>query len=169
MVKQGEKSDLFKLVDWLKKSRLQIATAESCTGGLVAKYLTDMAGSSTWFERGFITYTNQSKIDLLGVLPQTVARHGAVSRQVVTEMAQGALNRSRADVALAISGIAGPDGGDQDKPVGTVWFAWMSEHFQSQAMQQFSGERHDIRKAAAWYAMKICRDLLVKQAQNSGI
>ncbi len=101
-----------------------LVTAESCTGGAIAAVITDIPGSSAWFERGFVTYSNRAKEALLGVSADTLARHGAVSREVVLEMAAGALVRSPADISVAISGIAGPEGGTPDKPVGTVWIAW---------------------------------------------
>ena len=101
-----------------------LATAESCTGGLVAGAITDIAGSSGWFDRGFVTYSNEAKVDLLGVRPETLARFGAVSEATVREMAAGALGRSRADIAVAVTGVAGPAGGTPEKPVGLVWFAW---------------------------------------------
>lgn len=101
-----------------------IACAESCTGGLIAAALTEIGGSSRWFDRGFVTYSNEAKQDLLGVSQQSLQRFGAVSEPVAREMAQGALRRSRARIALAVTGIAGPGGGSPDKPVGTVCFAW---------------------------------------------
>ncbi|MDE2311380.1 MAG: nicotinamide-nucleotide amidohydrolase family protein, partial [Betaproteobacteria bacterium] len=112
----------------LKAQGLMLATAESCTGGGVAQAITDVAGSSAWFERGFIAYSNQAKQQMLGVSEATLNQHGAVSEATVREMAAGALQRSGAHVALAVSGIAGPDGGTPDKPVGTVWFAWGIKH-----------------------------------------
>ena len=101
-----------------------LAIAESCTGGWIAKVATDVPGSSGWFDRGFVTYSNAAKSELLGVREETIANHGAVSAEVVAEMANGALQRSPADVVVAVSGIAGPDGGSPDKPVGTVYLAW---------------------------------------------
>ncbi len=103
---------------------LFVATAESCTGGWVAKCCTDIAGSSRWFDRGLVTYSNEAKRELLGVRDSTLRRHGAVSEAVAREMVRGVLRRSRATVAVAVTGVAGPDGGSPDKPVGTVWFAW---------------------------------------------
>ena len=108
----------------LKAHGLMLATAESCTGGGVAQAITEVAGSSAWFERGFVTYSNLSKQQMLGVRESTLMQHGAVSEMTVREMVEGALKHSNAQVALAVSGIAGPDGGTPDKPVGTVWFAW---------------------------------------------
>ena len=101
-----------------------LATAESCTGGLIAAACTDLAGSSTWFERGFVTYSNAAKAQMLGIDAALIARHGAVSEPVARAMAQGALQHAYAQVALAVTGVAGPSGGSADKPVGTVWFAW---------------------------------------------
>src|SRR5215831_12483455 len=108
----------------LKSSRRFIVTAESCTGGWIGKVLTDVAGCSAWFEGGAISYSNRLKESMVGVDAQILARHGAVSEAAVRGMAEGALHRFGADVAVAVSGIAGPDGGTPDKPVGTVWFAW---------------------------------------------
>src|SRR5215212_9301448 len=108
----------------LKARGGMIATAESCTGGWVAQELTAIAGSSAWFDRGFVTYSNEAKQEMLGVRAETLARHGAVSEETAAEMARGALERSRGSFALAITGIAGPTGGTAAKPVGTVCFAW---------------------------------------------
>ncbi len=102
----------------------KVTVAESCTGGWIAKSLTDLPGSSTWFEYGFTTYGNNAKVDLLGVPEGQLEAFGAVSKEVAEAMALGALHRSGADIAVAVTGIAGPDGGTADKPVGTVWFAW---------------------------------------------
>ena len=133
------------LAGLLRQSGRSLATAESCTGGWVSKALTDLAGSSDWFGFGLVTYSNQAKQRLLGVKPGTLERYGAVSEQVVEEMARGLLELSGADLGLAVSGIAGPDGGSADKPVGTVWFAWSSregERIQVQTgLQRFSGDR----------------------------
>jgi nicotinamide-nucleotide amidase len=108
----------------LKSRGAVLATAESCTGGWVAQAVTSVAGSSDWFERGFVTYSNESKVELLGVSEATLRAHGAVSEATAAEMALGALRRSRASVAVSVTGIAGPGGGSADKPVGTVCFAW---------------------------------------------
>jgi nicotinamide-nucleotide amidase len=149
------------LTELLLKRDLMIATAESCTAGLVAKLLTDQAGSSQWFERGFVTYSNAAKREMLGVSASTLDVYGAVSEAAVAEMAEGALQHSHADVALAISGIAGPDGGTPDKPVGTVWFAWIERGGRRlQEMQQFTGDREAVRQQAAEYAVHGMVELL---------
>ena len=142
------------LIQHLLDRQVMIATAESCTAGLVAKLLTDRAGSSQWFERGFVTYSNLAKQQMLGVSEETLQSHGAVSEQTVTEMVNGALDHSPAEIALAITGIAGPDGGSADKPVGTVWFAWADRYARCrQVRQHFSGDRASIRQQAAEYAI----------------
>lgn len=132
-----------------------LAAAESCTGGWVAKVCTDLPGSSAWFERGFVTYTNEAKHEMLGVKVATLEAHGAVSEQTVAEMAAGALRHSRAQVSLAISGIAGPGGGSAGKPLGTVWFGWCR---QGEAPQteccRFDGERDQMRRQAVLYALQ---------------
>jgi nicotinamide-nucleotide amidase len=130
------------------------ATAESCTGGWIAKTLTDVAGSSAWFDRGFVTYTNEAKQDLLGVRGETLAAHGAVSEATVREMVAGALARSRAAVAVAVSGIAGPTGGTPDKPVGTVWLAWGGSAGTIRAEHcRFEGDREAVRRQAVAQAL----------------
>lgn len=139
----------------LAASGLTLATAESCTGGWIAKRVTDVPGSSGWFDRGFVTYSNIAKVELLGVRPQTLAACGAVSRETVLEMAVGALARSSADVAVAVTGIAGPDGGSADKPVGTVWIAWARrDHPPRVEQRRFSGDRENIRRAAVRAALE---------------
>jgi nicotinamide-nucleotide amidase len=130
----------------LIKNKLIVSTAESCTGGWVAKVLTDIAGSSASFERGFVTYSNDSKQDMLGVKAQTLQKYGAVSEQTVMEMAQGALKNSRASLSMAVSGIAGPSGGSEEKPVGTVWFAWSKEgQTTTTQVHHFAGDRESVR------------------------
>jgi len=132
-----------------------IATAESCTGGWVAKMLTDIAGSSAWFDRGFVTYTNESKQEMLGVQAATLEAYGAVSEQAVCEMAQGVLNNSGASISVAVSGIAGPDGAMPGKPVGTVCFAWAQRGGDVQSCrEQFSGDRDQVRREAVACALK---------------
>ncbi len=112
------------LSDQLQERGWRVATAESCTAGWIAKALTDPAGSTAWFERGFVSYSNESKVEMLGVSEQTIQQYGAVSEETVREMVTGALARSHAEVTLAVSGIAGPSGGSAEKPVGLVWFGW---------------------------------------------
>ncbi len=115
------------LAELLIKFNKQMSVAESCTGGWVAKELTDLSGSSAWFERGFVTYSNQAKHEMLGVLESTLDTYGAVSEETVTEMAIGALKNSHADFSLSVSGIAGPTGGSVEKPVVLVWFSWATQ------------------------------------------
>lgn len=132
-----------------------IATAESCTGGWVAKALTDKAGSSAYVLGGLVTYSNAAKQELLGVTEKSLDEHGAVSEPVVREMVAGALAVSGADVAVAISGVAGPGGGSDEKPVGTVWFAWGHDPASTQAvMQHFSGDRDQVRRQAVLFALQ---------------
>ncbi|MGB5260556.1 MAG: nicotinamide-nucleotide amidase [Gammaproteobacteria bacterium] len=132
-----------------------LAVAESCTGGWLAKCLTDIAGSSAWFERGFVTYSNAAKQEMLDVSAATLDAHGAVSETVVREMVQGTLAHSHADVAVAISGIAGPGGGTADKPVGTVCFAWAARgDFDEVATCRFEGDRDAVRRHAVVHALK---------------
>lgn len=123
-----------------------MATAESCTGGLIAAACTELAGSSAWFDRGFVTYSNQAKTDLLGVDAALIAEHGAVSEPVARAMAEGALQRASVQIAVAVTGIAGPTGGSTDKPVGTVWLAWAGQGMQTRAVRAcFDGDRAQIR------------------------
>ncbi|GJM06820.1 MAG: hypothetical protein DHS20C10_05540 [marine bacterium B5-7] len=132
-----------------------LALAESCTGGWLAKVITDVPGSSAWFERGLVTYSNQAKQDLLGVPTETLGTHGAVSEQTAQAMAAGVLANTPVDMALAITGIAGPDGGSADKPVGTVWFAWGKRGGDVKtSCQYFSGDREQIRAQAVAFALK---------------
>lgn len=139
---------------WLKGRGLRLATAESCTGGWIAEVVTATAGSSEWFERGFITYSNESKGELLAVCSRTLAEHGAVSEQTAAEMAQGALAASHAELALAVTGVAGPAGGSPDKPVGTVCFAWALRGVQPVTRRErFAGDREAVRRATVVYAL----------------
>jgi len=141
---------------FLYKNHSQIATAESCTGGWVAQCITDIAGSSAWFDRGFITYSNASKVDMLNVDHNTLEEFGAVSAEVAEQMLCGALKNSQADYALAITGIAGPSGGSIAKPVGTVYIGWQKK---GQAaiviLKQFSGNRDEVRRQAVYKALNI--------------
>lgn len=141
------------LSEILQKNGWLMATAESCTGGLIASACTDLAGSSRWFERGFVTYSNAAKIELLGVDPLLIERHGAVSEQVAQAMAQGTLARSPAQAAVAVTGVAGPGGGSADKPVGTVWFAWATPAGLASEVRHFGGDRTAVRQATLAHAL----------------
>ncbi|MGD2076519.1 MAG: nicotinamide-nucleotide amidase [Gammaproteobacteria bacterium] len=149
----------------LSRRNERLATAESCTGGWVAKVCTDQAGSSRWFERGFVTYTNEAKQELLGVSAETLDRHGAVSRETVLEMVAGVLAQSLAQWAVAISGIAGPGGGTVQKPVGTVWFAWAGPGgWELARKEQFGGDRDGVRRQAVEAALQVLVDRLNEPA-----
>ena len=142
------------LANTLLQQQKQLAVAESCTGGWLAKCLTDIAGSSRWFERGFVTYSNAAKQEMLGVLPATLERDGAVSEAVVREMAAGVLQRSAADLSIAISGIAGPGGGVPGKPVGTVCFGLaVKESVLQSDTQHFEGDREAVRRQSVAHAL----------------
>lgn len=130
-----------------------LATAESCTGGLIAAHCTDLAGSSNWFERGFVTYSNAAKSELLGVDAALIDRHGAVSEAVVRAMARGALAHSHAQVAIAVTGVAGPGGGSAEKPVGTVWLAWATPMGLFSELKHFDGDRAAVRQATVHHAL----------------
>lgn len=151
-------SDLLKLAAELgaalKQKGWKLALAESCTGGMAAACVTAIPGSSAWFERGFVTYSNESKIELLGVSPQTLEKYGAVSEETAQEMALGALKHSHADIAAAITGIAGPDGGSAEKPVGMVCFAWAYKSGKVVCdTQHFAGDRQTIRGLSVQHAL----------------
>lgn len=158
--------DLFRLAIRLGQScrrrRVVLAVAESCTGGMVAEAITRVSGSAKWFDRGFVTYSNTAKRELLGVSGRTLANHGAVSERVAREMAAGALEQGGPAVAsVAITGIAGPTGGSRSKPVGTVWFAWAARRGLVQARCfRFEGDRHEIRRQASAVALQGLIDLL---------
>ena len=152
----------------LKAHGLMLATAESCTGGGVAEAITAVAGSSGWFERGFVTYSNLSKQQMLGVSEATLAQYGAVSEAAVREMVSGALTHSAAGIALSVSGIAGPDGGTPDKPVGTVWFAWGIKNSAVHAQRhQFAGNRAEVRSHAVRIALQGLMDLLNRRTETA--
>ncbi|MFZ5755928.1 MAG: CinA family protein [Pseudomonadota bacterium] len=145
----------------LKKTGVKLATAESCTGGWVAQAVTSVTGSSDWFERGFVTYSNEAKTEMLGVPAALIAQHGAVSEAVVKEMALGAVKNSRAHLSVAISGIAGPGGGSPDKPVGTVWLAWGQKRGYAEAeLHRLTGDRAVIRARAVVIALDGLRQRL---------
>ena len=139
----------------LKARGATVTTAESCTGGWIAKAITDIAGSSAWFERGFVTYSNEAKSQMIGVSEATLRDNGAVSEPVVVEMAIGALRAARADYAISVSGVAGPDGGSEEKPVGTVWFGFATSKGEGITRREcFSGDRESVRRQATEYALK---------------
>lgn len=136
------------LAEILQSRDLRLVTAESCTGGGIASALTDVAGSSEWFECGFVTYSNAAKMRYLDVSPLILEQFGAVSEATVRAMVAGAVNNSLGDLAVAVSGIAGPGGGSDDKPVGTVWFAWGDAEHQQVECFQFEGDRQQVREQA---------------------
>lgn len=147
----------------LQKQQLHCAVAESCTGGLLAATITDVPGSSQWFDRGFVTYTNDSKMELLAVPMDAISEQGAVSEATVRAMAEGVLGQSHAQVSAAISGIAGPGGGSLDKPVGTVWVAWAGGLKETQACSYlFEGTRQSIREQA----VRVALDGLINQIKE---
>jgi nicotinamide-nucleotide amidase len=141
------------LAQLLLRRGWMLATAESCTGGLIAAACTELAGSSNWFERGFVSYSNEAKTGLLGVNPQTISAHGAVSEAVVREMVEGAVSRSRARVGVAVTGVAGPSGGSKDKPVGTVWFGSRVDGELTSETVRFPGDRAAVRAATVRHAL----------------
>ena len=138
----------------LKAANAVLVTAESCTGGWVAQVVTSVAGSSAWFDRGFVTYSNAAKQELLGVRPETLRRHGAVSEETAREMARGALERSQATVAVSVTGVAGPGGGTPDKPVGMVCFAWARRGGVGSETRHFSGDRQSVRRQSVVRALE---------------
>ena len=151
--------------DLMLKNQWMLTTAESCTGGLIAAECTTLAGSSAWFERGFVSYSNASKTELLGVDAALIAQHGAVSEPVARAMVQGALRHSHAQVAVAVTGVAGPSGGSADKPVGTVWFGWATPRGVHSEVQHFAGDRSAVRAATVAHAFERLAALL--QASTS--
>ena len=144
----------------LSARKAMVATAESCTGGLVAGAITAVAGSSTWFERGFVTYTNEAKIEQLGVSAETLAMHGAVSTDTASEMAEGALRASRAQWAVAITGVAGPGGGTIEKPVGLVCFGWAGPEGSTTDQRLLPGDRAAVRRESVRLALQGLLDRL---------
>ena len=139
----------------LKQKGLMLATAESCTGGWVAQAVTSVSGSSDWFDRGFVTYSNDAKCDMLGVSVQTLAARGAVSEETAREMAAGALGRSRASAALAVTGVAGPTGGTPGKPVGMVCFAWaLRDGAIESETRRFEGDREAVRRQSVQHSLQ---------------
>lgn len=161
----ADDTQLFELAAYvgeaLKAQGLMLATAESCTGGWIAQALTAVPGSSNWFERGFVTYTYISKREMLNVSQDTLGTHGAVSEPTVCEMVVGALANSHAQIAVAVSGTAGPTGGTPDKPVGTVCFAWSVKNGEPKsATKRFNGDREAVRRQAVQFALKGLLELL---------
>lgn len=149
-----------RVAHWASTTGRHLVTAESCTGGWIAKAFTDLAGSSRWFECGYVTYSDAAKVRDLGVSPRTLEEHGAVSEATVREMAAGALRISGADVAISVSGIAGPDGGSAEKPVGTVWLcaARRRSHGEPEMICEgrlFGGDRDAVRRSAVQNAMEL--------------
>jgi nicotinamide-nucleotide amidase len=151
------------LAQLLLERQWMLATAESCTGGLIAAACTELSGSSNWFERGFVSYSNEAKTELLGVDADLIAAHGAVSEVVARAMAFGAVRHSRAQVSVAVTGIAGPTGGSKDKPVGTVWFGFMVDGLLTSEMVRFDGDRAAVRRATVDHAF----DGLLKRIRSS--
>lgn len=150
----------------LRGRDLTLVTAESCTGGWIGKVLTDLPGSSAWYRGGAVSYSNLLKTELLGVAPDTLARFGAVSAETAREMAAGAITRLGGECSIAVTGIAGPDGGTIDKPVGTVWFGWAWAHVESTiqvevALMRFTGDRESVRRQTVAHALERMNQLLV--------
>ena len=142
------------LADALRARGWMLATAESCTGGLIAGACTDLSGSSDWFERGFVSYSNAAKTELLGVDPALITQHGAVSEVVARAMAFGAVRHSQARVSVAVTGVAGPTGGSANKPVGTVWFGFQVDGVLSSELRRFDGDRAAVRHATVAHALQ---------------
>ena len=153
-ISRGLAADLLLIHQW------KLATAESCTGGLIAACCTDVAGSSDWFDRGFVTYSNAAKTEMLGVDAALIAEHGAVSEQVARAMAQGALQHSAAQVTISVTGVAGPGGGSAAKPVGTVWLGWATPAGVVTELHHFAGDRAQVRAATVQHALARLVDLL---------
>ena len=152
------------LADFLLKNGLKLVTAESCTGGMISAACTDLAGSSEWFERGFVTYSNEAKTELLGVDAALIQTHGAVSESVARAMAFGAIRHSAAQLSIAVTGIAGPTGGNAAKPVGTVWFGFWSQGSLHSEMQCFAGDRAAVREQTVVHALQRVLSLLSEAA-----
>jgi len=151
-------ADIAQLADLMQKKGWMLASAESCTGGLIAAACTDLAGSSNWFERGFVTYSNAAKTELLGVDTGLIEQQGAVSEAVARAMAAGVLARSKAQVSVAVTGVAGPGGGSAEKPVGTVWFGFAVGDQVTSEVKQFAGDRAAVRQATVDHAVqRLCQ------------
>ena len=151
-------ADIAQLADLMQKKGWMLASAESCTGGLIAAACTDLAGSSNWFDRGFVTYSNAAKTELLGVDTGLIEQQGAVSEAVARAMAAGVLARSKAQVSVAVTGVAGPGGGSAEKPVGTVWFGFAVGDQVTSEVKQFAGDRAAVRQATVDHAVqRLCQ------------
>ena len=147
----------------------KLVTVESCTGGWISQAVTSVSGSSNWFDRGFVTYSNEAKQELVGVLADSLEVHGAVSEKVAIEMAIGGLKNSCADIAVSVTGIAGPDGGTPNKPVGTVWIAWANEAGKATAKcYQFDGDRSTIRHETVLKALSGIREFIALKTMKDG-
>jgi nicotinamide-nucleotide amidase len=157
---QALEADLAQISSTLLARGWMLATAESCTGGMIAAACTDLAGSSQWFERGFVSYSNAAKTELLGVPAALIAAHGAVSEPVARAMAEGAVQRSAAQVSVAVTGVAGPTGGTPGKPVGTVWFGWCVNGATHSELMHFAGDRAAVRTQTVRYALVRLAQLL---------
>ena len=149
-----------RLADTLQARGWKLATAESCTGGMIAAACTDLAGSSNWFERGFVTYSNEAKVDALGVDAALIAQHGAVSEVVARAMAFGAIRHSLVQASIAVTGVAGPTGGSAEKPVGTVWFGFQVDGRLVSETRRFDGDRAAVRTATVRHALQRLLELL---------
>ena len=152
--KQDIENLVRQLGELLVRQQRYVCTAESCTGGGIASVITDQAGSSAWFDRAYVTYSNQAKVTMLGVEPSTLDKFGAVSEQVAREMAAGALRESGVDLAVAVTGVAGPGGGTKDKPVGMVCFGWSDGTQLKTSTEQFPGGRAEVRAASVRFALQ---------------
>ncbi|HEY1394294.1 MAG TPA: CinA family protein [Methylibium sp.] len=162
---QSQEDLIVQLAESLRARGWRMAAAESCTGGLIAATCTSIAGSSDWFERGFVTYSNEAKTEMLGVPAELIARCGAVSREVALAMADGALRHARAELVVAVTGIAGPSGGSPEKPVGTVWLAWATRDGAVEAeLLRLDGDRGEIRAQTVLEALQ----RLLRAARASG-
>ncbi len=148
------------LAVFLLKDSLKLVTAESCTGGMISAACTDLAGSSNWFERGFVTYSNEAKTEMLGVDAALIDKHGAVSEQVARAMAFGAVRHSTAQISIAVTGVAGPSGGSAAKPVGTVWFGFSVQGSLHSEMMRFEGDRAAVRTQTVMHALQKVISLL---------
>ncbi|WP_416191677.1 CinA family protein [Neisseria sp. CCUG12390] len=157
-------SPLQTIAQHLSANRQTVTCAESCTGGLLSAAFTSLSGSSQWFHQSFVTYSNQAKENVLGVMPETLLQHGAVSRETVCEMARGAKAVAQADYALSISGIAGPTGGSREKPVGTVWFGLATPVENIERTALFEGDRESVRRQAVGFALNLLAEHLTANA-----